>query len=120
MDMGGSWLLPRLVGLARAREIALTGRVVEASEALDIGLVARLVAPEDLESAASETAFELAAHAPLALRALKVALDRSSSLSFEQALSGENQAQAMLMASEDVGEGIRSFLEQRPPRFGGH
>lgn len=119
MDMGGSWLLPRLVGLARAREIALTGRVVEASEARDIGLVSRVVDPDDLESAAAEVAAEFAAAAPLALRTLKAGLDRSSGLSFEQALAVENQAQAMLMASDDVGEGIASFLEERPPRFEG-
>jgi 2-(1,2-epoxy-1,2-dihydrophenyl)acetyl-CoA isomerase len=119
MDMGGTWLLPRIVGLARAREIALTGRIVHASEALDIGLVSRVVEPEDLESAATALASDLAAGAPLALRALKVGLDRSSSFSFEQALAAENQAQAMLMASQDASEGIMSFVEQRPPRFEG-
>jgi enoyl-CoA hydratase len=120
MDMGGTWLLPRLVGLARAREIALTGRVIEASEALDIGLVSRVVDPDDLVRATAEVAADLAAGAPLALRALKSGLDRSGGLSFEQALAVENQAQAVLMASDDVREGIASFLEQRPARFDGH
>lgn len=119
MDMGGTWLLPRLVGLARAREIALTGRVIEASEALDIGLVSRVVDPDGLVRATAEVAADLAAGAPLAFRALKSGLDRSGGLSFEQALAVENQAQAVLMASEDAREGIASFLEQRSARFDG-
>lgn len=119
MDMGGTWLLPRLVGLARAREIALSGRVVGAEEALDIGLVSRVVPGDDLVSVATEVATTLAAGPPLAMRAIKSGLDRSGSLSFEQALAVENQAQAMLLASDDVAEGLASFLEDRPPRFEG-
>jgi len=119
LDMGGTWLLPRLVGLMRARELALTGRIVEASEALAIGLVGRVVEPDELHAAADEVADTLAAGAPLAIRSIKTGLDRSGEFSFEQALAFENQTQAMLLASEDAGEGIRSFLEQRPPDFRG-
>jgi 2-(1,2-epoxy-1,2-dihydrophenyl)acetyl-CoA isomerase len=119
MDFGGTWLLPRLVGLGRAREIALSGRIVEATEALEIGLATTVVPPDELEAAAAAVAEELAAGAPLAQRFIKVALDRSSSFSFEQALAFEEQAQAVLLGSEDVVEGAVSFFEKRPPSFKG-
>jgi enoyl-CoA hydratase/carnithine racemase len=119
LDFGGTWLLPRLVGLARAREIALSGRIVEAEEALAIGLVARIVGADDLERATTETAVSLAAGAPLAQRFIKVALDRSSSMTFEQALAFEEQAQATLLGSEDLFEGAAAFFQKRPPEFKG-
>lgn len=119
IDFGGSWLLPRLVGLAKARELALTGRMVHAGEAEAIGLVTRVVEPGDLEATVTEIAEELAAGAPLAQRFVKTALDRSSSMSFEQALAFEEQAQALLLGSEDVIEGAEAFFEDRPPDFQG-
>jgi 2-(1,2-epoxy-1,2-dihydrophenyl)acetyl-CoA isomerase len=119
VDFGGTWLLPRLVGLAKARELALTGRVIAASEALAIGLVSEVVAPPSLLSTAMRVATELADGAPLAQSIIKRALDRSSSLSFEQALSFEEQAQAILLASEDLAEGSSAFIEKRKPEFKG-
>ena len=120
LDFGGTWLLPRLVGLARAREIALTGRIVEADEALRIGLVARIVAPPDLESEANEIATQLAAGAPLAQRFIKTGLSRSLDMTFEQSISYEDQAQAALLASNDLREGVAAFLERRDPTFEGN
>lgn len=119
IDFGGTWILPRLVGLARAREIALTGRMVDASEALEMGMISRVVSPVELEDVVEELAGRLAAGAALAQRAILTGLSRSSSMSFEQALAYEDQAQAMLLTSDDVAEGIRAFLERRPPRFRG-
>ncbi len=119
LDFGGTWLLPRLIGLARAREIALTGRVVSADEALAIGMITRLVAPDDLDEVAEGVAVELAAGASLAQRFIKVGLDRSSSMTFEQALAYEEQAQAILLGSEDLVEGTAAFLQKRPPHFEG-
>jgi 2-(1,2-epoxy-1,2-dihydrophenyl)acetyl-CoA isomerase len=119
IDFGGSWLLPRLVGLAKARELVLTGRMVHAGEAEAIGLVTRLVEPGDLEPTVTEIAEELAAGAPLAQRFIKTALDRSSAMTFEQALAFEEQAQALLLGSEDVIEGAEAFFEDRPPDFQG-
>jgi 2-(1,2-epoxy-1,2-dihydrophenyl)acetyl-CoA isomerase len=119
LDFGGTWLLPRLVGLARARDLALTGRIVEADEALSIGLVSRVVDPGRLEAAATESAEGLAAGAPLAQRFIKVALGRSATMTFEQALAFEEQAQSTLLGSEDLLEGAASFFQNRPPKFKG-
>ncbi|MEA3501899.1 MAG: enoyl-CoA hydratase-related protein [Actinomycetota bacterium] len=119
LDFGGTWLLPRLVGLARARDIALTGRIVEAAEALSIGLVTRVVDPSALEDTASTVAEELAEGAPLAQRFIKVALDRSSAMTFEQSLAFEEQAQSVLLGSEDLFEGAAAFFQKRPPEFKG-
>jgi 2-(1,2-epoxy-1,2-dihydrophenyl)acetyl-CoA isomerase len=119
LDFGGTWLLPRLVGLARARELALTGRIVGAAEALDIGLVTSVVTAEDLDTAAASTAAALAAGAPLAQAIIKRALDRSSEMSFEQALAFEEHAQAILLTSDDLREGAAAFIEKRDPDFRG-
>ncbi len=119
LDFGGTWLLPRLVGLNRARELALTGRIVEAEEAVALGLVTRVVGSDQLEAAAAEIAEELAAGAPLAQRFIKVALDRSSTMTFEQALAFEEQAQATLLGSEDMLEGAAAFFQKRLPEFKG-
>ena len=119
LDFGGTWLLPRLVGLTRARELALTGRIVDAAEALTIGLVARVVPVSELESTTAELASALAEGAPLAQSFIKRAMDRSSTMTFEQALAFEEHAQALLLASEDLIEGAAAFLEKRPPRFEG-
>ncbi len=119
LDFGGTWLLPRLVGLARARDIALTGRIVEAEEALSIGLVTRVVDAAALEDSVSEIAGALAEGAPLAQRLIKVALDRSSTMTFEQSLAYEEQAQSVLLGSEDLFEGAAAFFQKRPPEFKG-
>lgn len=119
LDFGGTWLLPRLVGLARAREMALTGRVVGADEALDIGLVSKVIPTDSLTDEVTALADNLAEGAPLAQSVIKRALDRSSSMSFEQALSFEEQAQAVLLTSEDLTEGAAAFVEKRAPNFKG-
>jgi 2-(1,2-epoxy-1,2-dihydrophenyl)acetyl-CoA isomerase len=119
LDFGGTWLLPRLVGLARARELALTGRIIGAAEALDIGLISSVVPVEDLDAAAAGIATQLANGAPLAQAMIKRALDRSSEMSFEQALAFEEHAQAILLASEDLAEGAAAFMEKREPNFKG-
>ena len=119
VDFGGTWLLPRRIGLARAKELALTGRRVVGEEALRYGLVAEVVEPADLRRRAAEVASELAAAAPRAQQFAKAGLDRSFEMSFDEALEYESQAQALCSASEDVIEGVTAFLEKRPPRFRG-
>lgn len=119
LDAGGTWLLPRLVGMMRARELALTGRVVEAAEAAAIGLVTELVAVEDLEASIGRYLDALGAGAPLAQRFIKTGLDRSSAMTFEEALAWEDQSQAILLATDDFAEGVAAFLERRNARFGG-
>lgn len=119
IDFGGSWLLPRLVGLATAKELALTGRMVSGREAKDLGLVARLVEDDELLEKALETAAALADGAPLAQRFIKAALERGSTMSFEEALAFEDQAQAICIGSEDFAEGVGAFMERREPKFRG-
>ena len=119
VDYGGTWLLPRRVGIARAKEMALTGRMVGAAEALSSGIASRLVPASDLGATAASIAADLAAGAPLAQRFIKAGFDRSLEMSFDQALAYEDQAQALCLMSEDAAEGIASFLQRRPADFRG-
>ncbi len=119
LDFGGTWLLPRLVGLARARELALTGRAVDAAEALRVGMVSAVVAPAELHDVVQETALRLASGAPLAQQFVKLALSRSHELTFEQAAAFEAQLQTVLLTTDDVAEGIAAFLDGRSPEFRG-
>lgn len=119
VDFGGTWLLPRAVGLPRAKELALTGRMVGAGEAVRIGLALEAVPPADLEERATELAERLAAAAPVGQMFAKQGLNVSFESSFAEALDREGQAQAVCLGSEDAAEGIRAFLERRPPQFTG-
>ena len=119
VDFGGTWLLPRLVGLQRAKELALTGRIVEAGEAKEIGLVLEVVESARLADAAQDLAEALAAGAPIPQMLAKRTIDRSFELSFEEALEQEGQGQVICFATEDIVEGVASFLEKREPRFKG-
>jgi 2-(1,2-epoxy-1,2-dihydrophenyl)acetyl-CoA isomerase len=119
VDFGGTWLLPRRVGLARAKELALSGRIVRADEALRYGLVADVVPSGELRCRAGTLAAELAAGAPIAQRFIKEGLDRSLEMTFDEALGYESAAQSICLASEDVVEGVAAFLEKRDPRFEG-
>lgn len=119
LDMGLSWLLPRLAGAQFAREAALSGRMIPAGEAMERGLVWDVVDQERLEERASEVAGGFLGGAPVAQMFIKQALSRSSELSFEEAIAWEGQSQAICLGTDDHREGVDAFLEKRRPRFGG-
>jgi enoyl-CoA hydratase/carnithine racemase len=116
---GGVLRLPPLIGLGNARDLLYTGRQVAADEARSIGLITRLVAPNDVLPVAHELASQIAANAPLALRAVKDALHVSSGQPAAEARSEVNQRRMALDDTADYEEGLRAFAEKRRPQFTG-
>ncbi|MBK9127824.1 MAG: enoyl-CoA hydratase/isomerase family protein [Phycisphaerales bacterium] len=116
---GATQRLPRRVGRALAGDMLLSGRTLGAMEARGCGLVSRVVPIETLESQAVALAQELARANPLALAAAKDALRQAEELPLTAGLAYERQVRARLLASDDFKEGIRAFMEQRPPLFVG-
>jgi 2-(1,2-epoxy-1,2-dihydrophenyl)acetyl-CoA isomerase len=119
LDAGASWLLPRIVGLARAKEIALFGGMWSGEEALAIGLVNRVLAPAEIDAFVDEWATTLAAGPPLALSLSKTLLNASSQTSMEQAVEHEARCQAVNSSSRDTAEGMAAFAEKRAPTYTG-
>jgi 2-(1,2-epoxy-1,2-dihydrophenyl)acetyl-CoA isomerase len=119
VDFGGSWLLPRIVGLQRAKELALSGRIVSAEEAGRLGLVTEVVPVEGLEARVSELAASFLEGAPLAQMFAKQTLNASFQMSLADALSWEGEAQSVALGSEDAAEGLLAFLEKRDPDWKG-
>jgi 2-(1,2-epoxy-1,2-dihydrophenyl)acetyl-CoA isomerase len=119
LDCGGSWLLPRLIGLAKAKELAFFGDWIDAEEAAALGLVNGIFESEAIETAVEEKLRTLAARPPIALEQIKQSLHRSVSLTMAEALDVEAVAQAACTSTQDCAEGMRAFLEKREPRFEG-
>jgi 2-(1,2-epoxy-1,2-dihydrophenyl)acetyl-CoA isomerase len=119
VDFGGSWVLPRLVGMHRAKELVLLADVIDATEAERIGLVNRVVPHDQFDTTVKEIATRLANMAPLALAASKRLLDQSFSVSMAEAVEAENVAQALMSTTNDTREAILAFFERREPRFTG-
>jgi 2-(1,2-epoxy-1,2-dihydrophenyl)acetyl-CoA isomerase len=118
-DSGATWLLPRLVGGAKAAELALTNEPLSAVDAERFGLVARVVAGDALVAEAQALAARLAAGAPLAIALTKRALDDAWTATFEEQLETEAVLQGEAGATADHVEGMAAFLERRPPAFRG-
>jgi enoyl-CoA hydratase len=114
---GGTQRLPRLVGRARAMEMILTGRMVDAAEAAACGLVHRVAPRGELLASCRALIREIAANAPLAVALAASAMEAGSSL--DRGLEFEAAAFGLAAATEDAREGLRAFLEKRPPSFAG-
>ena len=119
LDFGGSWLLPRRVGLHRAKELAFFGDILSAAEAADMGLVNRVVADADLDEFVGGWAQRLAAAPPIALAQSKRLLNNAMSVTMEQALDDESTAQSINFATRDTTEAISAFVEKRTPVYRG-
>lgn len=118
-DLGGTWLLPRLVGLRVAKEMALLGEFVNADEARQLGLVNRVVPRDGLDDEVDVIAQSLLASAPIALTATKTLLNRSFDVTLAQAVENEAAAQTINAATQDAAEAMVAFRERRAPRFEG-
>jgi len=116
---GGTQRLARRVGVARARELVYTGRLVDAEEAARIGLVSAVFEPADLLPRARATAEAIAGKAPLAVADAKRAIRRGADLPLAEANELERQLFAALFATDDQKEGMRSFVEKRPAKWNG-
>lgn len=114
---GGTWFLPRLVGMGRATEMALTGEILDATKALEIGLVNRVVEPEALMNESIGLATKIAAKSARALEATKQALRSTWETDLKSSMNSSYWAVTALHASPDLLEGVESFLEKRIARF---
>jgi 2-(1,2-epoxy-1,2-dihydrophenyl)acetyl-CoA isomerase len=115
LDFGGSWLLPRLVGLHRAKELAFLAEVIDAREAERIGIVNRVVAHADLAREAGALAARLAALPPVQLAICKRLLNQSMSVSMAEAVEFEGVAQSLMFSSRDAAEAMAAFFDPHNP-----
>jgi enoyl-CoA hydratase/carnithine racemase len=116
-DMGGCYLLPRIIGQGRATELLFTGDVIDASECLRIGLANRVLQHEKLMDEVYNLARKLRDGPLKALGVTKDLLEREADMDLDQALELEAAEQARLMQAPDFKEGYRAFIEKRPPKF---
>jgi enoyl-CoA hydratase/carnithine racemase len=118
-ESGGSWLLPRLIGWAKAAELAFRGLTLNGEEALEWGLVNRVVEPDEVMPASREMAAEIAANAPLAIQATKRMMRLGLEETFEANVHHVFMQLLPLFQTEDFREGMQAFLQKRPAEFHG-
>lgn len=120
VDSGGSWLLPRFVGLTRAKRMLYSAEVIDAATALDWGLVSETVPDDGLSARVAEVAGTLAGRATFAISTMKRLLHDGLEATLGESLEREAAAIELTIRSDDFKEGIRAFKEHRPPDFTGH
>lgn len=119
IDLGGSWLLPRLVGIHKAKELALLAEIIPAREAERIGIVNRVVPDAELDAFVAGWAEKLAAGPPIALQMTKRMITSGLSMSMSESLHWEAMAQTVTGGTQDTAEAMRAFVEKRKPVFQG-
>lgn len=119
LDSGSSWLLPRLVGMRKAFELATLGERIGAAQALELGLINRVVTGGELDEVVQEMAARYAAAPPIAIGLMKRMLNRSYPASLDQMLELERECQEFAGNTHDYQEGVAAFVEKRKPVFQG-
>ncbi|MEM7405288.1 MAG: enoyl-CoA hydratase/isomerase family protein [Pseudomonadota bacterium] len=118
-DWGGTYFLPRIVGMAKACELIFTGKMIDAEEALRLGIVTEVTSPDALLPAVMELAGAIAAGPPIAIRLARRALYRNADCGLREALEYETFAQNLCRETDDAREGVKAFVEKRAPQFEG-
>ena len=120
LDFGGSWLLPRRVGIHRAKELALFGDIISAADAREMGLVNRVIPDTELDAFVDGWAKRLAAGPPIALALTKRMLNNAMNVTMEEALDDEGAAQTVNFGTKDTLEAMEAFMQKREPKFKGY
>ncbi len=120
LDFGGSWLLPRIVGMQRAKELSLLADIIDAPTAAEFRLVNRVVPDDEIDGFVDDWAARLAAGPPIALAMTKRLLNNSFNVTLEEALDDEGLSQTVNFGTKDTAEAIGAFSERREPNFRGH
>lgn len=120
VDFGGSWLLPRRVGLHRAKELALFGDIISAADAHEMGFVNRVLPDGELDAFVDGWAKRLAAGPPIALALTKRMLNNAMNVTMEEALDDEGAAQTVNFGTKDTLEAMEAFMQKREPKFKGY
>ena len=119
IDFGGSWILPRVVGMHRAKELALLADIIDAEQAEHMGLVNRVLPDAELDGFVADWAGRLAAGPPIALAMTKRLLNNSFNVTLEEALDDEGLSQTVNFSTKDTAEAVMAFMEKRTPDFRG-